>query len=114
MKEFRKPKTNVEHMVNAVVRAGQEEMTIVKNGDPNIEGYIVVHGNTGYVVKTNKASEISHCTCAHHTFRNVICKHMIKVALAHGLSVADLPEVTGKEVKDDEKGNEKVTVLKAE
>lgn len=111
MKEFKKPKTNVEHVINAIIRADQEEMVIVKNGDPNIKGYIVIHGNTGYMVKTTENGEISHCTCAHHTFRNVICKHMIKVALAHGLSVADLPEVTGKEVKND---NEKVTVLKAE
>jgi hypothetical protein len=111
MNEISNPRTNVEHMINAAIRAGKEEMTVLKNGDPNTNGFIVVHNDIGYVVRTDRNGEVASCTCPHHTFRNVICKHMIKVALENGLSVADLPDVTGKEVKYE---NNKVKILKAE
>lgn len=113
MREVLNPKTNVEHIINATIRAEREDMTILKNGDPNTKGYIVVHNGVGYVVKTDINGEVAGCTCPHHTYRNVICKHMIKVALKNGLSVADLPEVKNKEIGQGTV-NQKVTILRAE
>lgn len=109
MKEISAPRTNVEHMINAIVRADNETMAIAKNGDPNQKGYIIIHDGTGYLVNTNYNNEITNCTCPHNTFRHVICKHMIKVALKHGLSIAGLPEMASKENKEE---NEKIKPLK--
>lgn len=96
MREIANPKTNIQHLVNAVLRANNENMEVFNNGDVTNKGYIVVNNGTGYAVSIDENNEITSCTCPHHKFRNVVCKHMITVGLQKGLSLAGLPEATAK------------------
>jgi hypothetical protein len=111
IKEVKSPKTNTQHFINAIVRASNETMTVINNGDPNTKGFIVIHNGAGYIVPINDKGEITGCTCHHHFYRNAICKHMIKVAMQKGLSLSDIPAITEKEEKVEDANN--VTQLPA-
>jgi hypothetical protein len=72
--------TPIEHLYNAVARAKQEPMTVIKAGQAECENYIVVNGELAYNV-TVKGGKVVGCDCPHHQFRKVPCKHMAKVSL---------------------------------
>lgn len=79
--------TQTQHIINAVLRAQNEEMIVVKSGAPESKNYIVVHDNKGYEVFVH-GRHITRCTCPHNTYRSVVCKHMVKVALEERLEIA--------------------------
>lgn len=81
--------TNTQHFMNAIERAQNEEMTIIKNGAPNSEDFIVINGDKGYNVEVEN-NQVIKCNCPHNHFRNVICKHMVKVSLTKHINIQQL------------------------
>jgi hypothetical protein len=81
--------TNLQHLQNAIERATNEEMVVVQNGEPGSTGFIVVNGGKGYNVSVHE-NMVTRCSCPHNTFRNVICKHMVKVSMTQELNISGL------------------------
>lgn len=83
--------TNTQHFINAIQRAQNEEMVIIKNGAPNSEDYIVINqeGSAGYNI-TIKDNQIIECSCPQNHHRKVICKHMVKVSLEKHINIQQL------------------------
>ena len=63
--------------INSINRALTERMTIVKSGSN--DNFVVIHNAKAYVVQVED-NIITSCDCPNHKYRNVICKHMIKVS----------------------------------
>lgn len=79
--------TPIEHLYNAVARAKEEHMTVVKAGQAECENYIVVNGDLAYNV-TVKGNKVVGCDCPHHQFRKVpCCKHMAKVSMVKDIEI---------------------------
>ena len=78
--------TNTQHFINAVKRANEENMTIIKNGAKDSQSYIVINDDKGYNVSVQEG-KVTGCSCPHHSFRGVICKHMVKVSLERNLDI---------------------------
>jgi hypothetical protein len=81
--------TNLDHLLKGIEKAKVEKMQIYKHGAPASEGYVVIHQKIAYNVEV-KDGQVSKCSCPHHHFRGVICKHMVKVSMQYNLNIAGL------------------------
>lgn len=81
--------TNLNHLLNSIERAKDEEMIIFENYGVDAEGYTVINDGRAYQVKVEN-DEIVECNCPHHYHRGVICKHMIKISLEKQLDIKQL------------------------
>jgi hypothetical protein len=83
--------TNTQHFINAVVRAQSEDLIVIKGA----HGFIVINqeGDIGYniIVEDN---EIVACDCPHATFRQIVCKHMVKSSLVKNINIKALSPTT--------------------
>lgn len=79
--------TQFEALVNSIKRSEKENLKILDSGKGGTE-YIVVNneGEAGYLV-TSAEGKIVDCNCPNHQLRGVVCKHIVKVALAKKLEV---------------------------
>lgn len=81
--------TNLEMLMNSIDKAKNEELLVLKSGEPEREDFIVVHNEKGYLVRTED-NEVLGCTCPHRMYRKAVCKHMIKVSLEKGMNIKGL------------------------
>lgn len=79
--------TQFEALVNSIKSAEKENLKVLDSGKGGTE-FIVINdeGEAGYLV-TSENGKITSCNCPNHQFRQVTCKHMVKVALGKKLEV---------------------------
>lgn len=82
--------TNLKTFINSMEKAKTENMTIVNSTETKTtKDFVVLNNGNGYLVHTEENTVIT-CNCPHHTFRNAICKHMIKVSMDKGMDIKGL------------------------
>lgn len=79
--------TKLEALINSINVANKEGLKVLDSGKGGIE-FVVINneGEAGYLVTTEN-NKVTSCNCPNHQFRQVVCKHMIKVALNKKLEV---------------------------
>jgi len=86
--------TNLQHLINSIEREEINKLSfnLTSIGSPIKEGYIVsnIANNQSYEILINDDEEIISCSCPHHYYRGVICKHMIHAAIEKELSINGL------------------------
>lgn len=79
--------TKLQMMVNLIKTMEEEDLIVINSGKGGID-FIVINNEQdfGYVINTQD-NKVTKCNCSHHLHRDVICKHMLKVALEKNLEI---------------------------
>jgi hypothetical protein len=85
-------KNQITMLKESIERAENEKFIIYNCGgvqeNKQIKQYVIINDdNQNAYNVTVEGSKVIKCDCPHHTYRNSVCKHMIKIAMEKNLEI---------------------------